>query len=258
MYRGSSGADCGGRWGILRGKCPAALIVGFLILQFGCFFRHKAPSAADVPPPIVRIVLLPLNTPPEDSSLSWLSLAVPALMAHVGRNAPDLEIVPLWESMPVTVEAMGASRSIGPDQAAYIAGRLTAKWAATGEVTPVKNGISILIDFIPTKETVIPFRYEKQVEVDSMQGNIRDAFTQFLRYQTVRPITAEIQPLNAGSLRDTAQALDLEYGWFTPSEPGKSEKIVNSIAGTDNKLAQMLFNPNLYPAIARTAPPGKK
>lgn len=236
--------------------CAPALIAGLLLFQFGCllFHRHRTPAAAPVPQSPIRIAFLPLNTPPDNPETRWLSLAAPIIFAKAGENAPDLEIVPFWESMPVTVQLLGTSRSIGPDQAAYIAGLLTAKWATAGEFAAAKNGISVLVDFMPAKEILIPFRYERQTNLDSLQGNFREALTQFVRYQVVKPTATEVSTEDVAALRELAQALDLEYGWFVPADPGKSEKVVTNLAKSDNRLAQVLFNPNLYPAIARTAP----
>lgn len=267
MHRGSRFHDKGERGtrpnrsaNIIR-RCAPALIAGLLVFQFGCllFRRHRTPAAEAVPQSPVRVAFLPLNTPPDNPDNRWLSLAAPIMLAKAGEGAPDLEIVPLWESMPIVVQAMGASRSIGPDQASYIAGLLTAKWAATGEFSISKNSFTVLIDFMPSKETLIPFRYEKQTDIKSLQANAREALAQFVSYQVVRPTPAEVSADDITSLREVAQALDLEYGWFTPAVPGKSEKAVMDLAKTDSRLAQVLFNPNLYPAITHIASqPAKK
>lgn len=243
---------------IIRRCVP--LIAGLLLFQFGCllFHRHRTPAAEAVPQSPVRIAFLPLNTPPDNPENRWLSLAAPILLAKAGESAPDLEIVPLWESMPIVVQSLGTSRSIGPDQASYIAGLLTAKWAASGEFTIAKNGVSVLVDFMPAKETLIPFRYERQTDIKSLQANVREALTQFVSYQVVKPTAVEVSTDDVTSLREVAQAVDLEYGWFTPADPGKSEKVVMNLAKSDSRLAQVLFNPNLYPAITHIAPQPKK
>jgi hypothetical protein len=241
-------------------RCAPALIAGLLLFQCGCllFHRHRTPAAESVPQSPVRVAFLPLNTPPDNPENRWLSLAAPIMLAKAGEDAPDVEIVPLWESMPIVVQALGTSRSIGPDQASYIAGLLSARWAATGEFTISKNGFSVLVDFMPAKETLIPFRYERQTDIKSLQANIREALTQFVRYQIVKP-TEVLADDDVTSLRDVAQALDLEYGWFTSADPGKSEKAVMNLARSDSRLAQALFNPNLYPAITKiTSQPKKK
>jgi hypothetical protein len=238
----------------------AALIAGFLLLQFGCLLhRHKTP-AAEVPPSPIRIAMLPFNTPPENADIRWLSLAAPIMMAQAAENSPELEIIPLWQAMPAAMQVLGTSRSIGPDQAAYIAGLLTSKWAVAGEFTPAKKGVILLIDFIPSKETMIAFRYEKQTAVNSLQANFLEALTQFLRYQVAKPSAAkESATLDAGLLRELAPALDLEYGWFASSaDPGKAEKVVATLAKSDGRLAQILFNANLYPAIGQPAPTEKR
>ncbi len=232
-----------------------AVLAGLIFLQSGCLlFRHrKAPAAVQTQAAPIRIALLPLNAPAENPDARWLSLAAAVVLARAGVNAPELEIVPLWESMPVAIQSMGTSRAISPDQAAYMAGLLTAKWAASGEVSSTKSGVSLLVDFMPAKETMIPFRYQKQTDVDSLTGNLTDAVTEFLRYQVATAAPPDVSAEKMPALRDIAQALDLEYGWFIAADPGKSEKLVASLARSDYRLAQVLFNPNLYPVIGRAA-----
>jgi len=241
-------------------RCAPGVIAGLLLFQFGCllFHRHRTPAAEAVSQAPVRVAFLPLNTPPDNPDNRWLSLAAPILLAKASESAPDLEIVPLWESMPIVVQALGVSRSIGPDQAAYIAGLLTAKWAASGEFTLAKNGVTVLVDFMPAKETLIPFRYERQTDIKSLQANIREALSEFVSYQVVKPTPAEASAEDIASLKEVVQALDLEYGWFIPADPGKSEKVVMNLARSDSRLARVLFNPNLYPGITHIAPQAKK
>jgi len=255
---GRTGLLCGNavRFGSKVPRSALALIAGLLFLQSGCFLfrRHpKAPAAVQTAPAPIRIALLPLNTPAENPDGRWLSLASAVVLARAGVNVSELEIVPFWESMPVAIQSMGTSRSISPDQAAYMAGLLTAKWATSGEISTTKGGLLLLVDFMPAKETMIPFRYQKQTDVDSLSGNLAGAVTEFLRYQVAAPAIAELPAEKTAELRELAQALDLEYGWFVPADPGKSEKIVANLARSDAGLAQVLFNPNLYPAVARAA-----
>lgn len=238
----------------------AVVLVGLILLiQPACLFRkHKTAAPKVSPPPSVRIVFLPLNTTKEDTDVRWLSLAVPAMMAKVSESAPDLEAVPLWEAMPIAVEAAGNSRDITAEVAAYIASRLTAKWASQGELSPTRGGVKMMVDFIPAKTTLVPFRYEREASIDSLGGSFNEAFEQFLRYLVARPMAKKDSPsLNANSMKEIAEALNREYGWFVAAEPGKSDKVVADLVRTDSRLARLLFNPNLYPSLG-TLPPTPK
>lgn len=233
----------------------AAVMVGLILLiQPACLFKKHKTAAPQVTPTIVRIVFLPLNIPNENADLRWLSLAVPVMMAKVSESAPDLEPVPLWEVMPVAVEAAGASRSITAEVAAYIASRLTAKWATEGELSPAKGGVHMTVDFIPAKTTLVAFRYEKELSIDSLGGRFQEAFEQFLRYLVARPMTkGDSRSLDANSMKEIAEALDREYGWFVAADPGKFDKVVTELARTDSRLARLLFNPSLYPSMGTPA-----
>jgi cell division septation protein DedD len=227
-----------------------------LIVQPACLFRKKA-AVPQAPPLSFRIAYLPLNMSVENSPERWLSLAVPVVMAKVGERAPDLEPVPLWEVMPVAVEAAGVSRIITAETAAYVASRLAAKWATEGDITLRKDRVQLTVDFIPTKTTTVPFRYEKLTSIDALDRHFEDAFEQFLRYLVARPMTRDEdqEPMDSTSLKEVATALDREYGWFVTAEPGKSDKVVADLARSDNRLARLLFNPSLYPSIGTPAYP---
>lgn len=226
-----------------------AIVLAALILtaQPGCLFRKKKASGPPSPPSPIRLALLPLNVPSENNELRWVASASPALMAKVAEAAQDLEPVPLWETMPVALESVGPTRSVTPEQAAYVASRLTAKWCAMGELFSSKKGTMLRIDFIPAKTTAYAFRYEKEIRPDSMSGNFHEAFVQFLRYLVVRPLPKQASkntiPVAA---RELGEALDREYGWFVPAEPGKAGPLVTKLAQSDSSLARTLFNPNLY------------
>ncbi len=230
----------------------AAVLTGLtLLLQPACLFKKHKAAAPPVPPASVRIVYLPLNISGENTDLRWLSLAVPAMMAKVSESAPDLETVPLWEAMPVAVEAAGNSRSFTPETAAYVASRLSAKWATEGDLRPAKGGVQVTVDFIPARTTLVPFRYESQASIDSLGNHFADAFDQFLRYLVVRPmIKGANTNINLKSLRQVVDALDREYGWFVTANPGKSDKVVADLSHSDGRLARLLFNPGLYPGMA--------
>jgi cell division protein FtsN len=180
------------------------------------------------------------------------------MMAKVSESAPDLEAVPLWEAMPIAVEAAGNSRDITAEVAAYIASRLTAKWASHGELSPAKGGVQMMVDFIPAKTTLVPFRYEKQASIESLGGSFNEAFEQFLRYLVARPMPrSDNPPPKANSMKVVAEALDREYGWFVAAEPGKADKVVASLVRADGRLARLLFNPSLYPSLGTTTPAPK-
>jgi hypothetical protein len=231
----------------------AAILAILLVIQPGCFFRKSKVQEPQARTP-ARIVLLPLNVPAENADLRWVSLATPVLMAESIKQSPDLEIVPLWESMPVALEALGASRVITTEIAAYVASRLTARWATQGDLTPSKAGISLLIDFIPARATLVPFRYENDGPVTSLGSHLREAFEQFLRYLVARPLGKEARPPDPASVRAIAEALDREYGWFTSADPGKAGNVVAGLARSDKSLAGLLFNPNLYPGLDTSKP----
>jgi hypothetical protein len=172
-------------------------------------------------------------------------------MAEAVKNSPDLEIVPLWESLPIVIEALGSSRTITIENAAYVASRLSARWATQGGVTPDESGVSMLIDFIPSKATVVAFRYEKKGRQASVGDYVREACQQFLRYLVAQPLDDNARMPQPEAVRQVAEAIDREYGWFVPAEPGKSDQVVSALLQSDKQLAGLLFNPNLYPAIQR-------
>jgi hypothetical protein len=131
---------------------------------------------------------------------------------------------------------------------------MAAKWAVCGEITATKNGIHLLLDFIPAKETGIPFRYENDADPDSMQVAIREGIEQFLRYLVAKPLPkGELEVPDPDTIRALAEAVDLEYGWNVPADPGRSEKVVLLLAESDPRLAATLFNPITYPALNRPA-----
>ena len=236
--------------GIARLRTAAALIGIVLAVQAACLLRKPKAAAPKATPQPVRIVYLPLNVPSDNTDLRWVSLAVPIMMAKVSEEAPDLDPVPLWEAMPVAVEAAGNLREITAENAAYIASRLTAKWASQGDLSPTKGGVLMTVDFIPAKSTLIPFRYQKESGIDSLGGHFEDAFDQFLRYLILRPLTRpEGKSVAAAQMKEVAEAFDREYGWFVTAEPGKSDKVVSELAASDSRLARLLFNPNLYPSV---------
>jgi hypothetical protein len=241
-----------------------------VLLQPGCLFRkHKPPAAPALPAP-VRVALLPFNVPPDNSDLRWASMATLALMADMVTAAPDVELIPIWESVPAVLQSLGNSRTVTSDTAELIASRLSARWASHGEILsavqsavparkrakgatpPTKISFNIRLDFIPAKPSLVPFRYEKPYGADSLQPRFQEAFDQFLRYLIVRPLQPQkLQAIDIAKLREIAASLDTEYGWFTSAKPGSSGKVVEDLAKSDPGLARALFSPTLYPILAK-------
>ena len=233
---------------------PFLLSLAFLVLLFqtGCLlhiFKHK-PRPAPVLPARARIALLPVNVAGEDASLRWYAFASVVLMDEVAHAAPDLEPIPLWESMPVTMQALGNSRTITTDMATQIATRLAAKWATAGDLLTANNNVTLRLDFIPAQTTVVPFRYEKSISGDVLEDRITESFDQFLRYLIVRPLTIDsVRTLEVKPLKQVAEALDVEYGWFSTAKPGAAGKTVEDLQKLAPGLARFLFSPTLYPNL---------
>jgi hypothetical protein len=226
----------------------AALV---LFSQSSCLFK-KNKKVAVTPPTGIRLAILPFNVPLANQDLRWTALAAPIMMAKVSESARDLEVIPLWETMPVAIEAGGASRSFTPETAAYVASWFSAKWSAMGEISPTKSGVSMMIDFMPSRTTLVPFRFTRDGKIDAIGTSLPEAYSQFLRYLAARPLLPakkDLQQMTA--MKNLAEALDREYGWFVAAEPGKAQGIVSELARTDERLARLLFNPTVYPVLAQ-------
>jgi hypothetical protein len=224
-----------------------------LLVQPACLFRkHKAPSAPVLPQP-TRIAFLPLNVPQGTPDLQWIAIASAVVAANTALAAPDLQPAPLWESIPAAIQSLGNSRTLTSDIAQTAGERISAKWTTEGEVRADKSVITICLDFTPSKTSVIPFRYERPVNMDRIGLQFQDALDQFLRYLVVRPIPRDkIQEIDARKLKAVAEAMDLEYGWFaTSAKPGAAAAVVEDLVKTNLPLAKLLFNPSLYPALAK-------
>ncbi len=222
-----------------------------LISQSACFFKKKVnPQPVSLSP--VRVVLLPFTVPQNDKDLRWAALAAPILMAKVGEHAQGLDIVPLWESMPTAINAAGGSRTFTEQSAANIATWHAAKWTVWGELAPSKNGYSVTVDFIPSRSNLVPFRYLKSGKLDSIGAGFYDAYSQFLRYLVSKPLEpARTSDFTLTSMKDLAEALDREYGWFVEAEPGKAQDAAANLLRSDEALARSLFSPALYPLLAK-------
>ncbi len=235
---------------------PAIL---FLFIQPACLFHKKKAAVPEaVPAAPTRVVLLPFDLPAGNTELRWVALAAPVLMAKTMETSPDLEVVPIWQTMPIAVEAAGQSRELTPEVAAYVASRLAAKWAVDGQLAPGKDGVALTVDFIPAKATMIAFRYQKNGRADALGDQYHEAVRQFLDYLVARPLGKSGARLpDAGSQKELAEALDREYGWYADASPGKAETIVANLIRTDATLARLLFNPGLYPGLGSVAPKPK-
>jgi hypothetical protein len=224
----------------------AALLIS--ACQSACSKKSKATAVA---PSDVRTIILPMNVPAGVQDLRWTAMAGPILMGIIVERARDLQVVPLWESMPTAIEAAGVGRSFTPDTAAAAAGWLSAKWAVMGDISTTKTGVHMVLDFIPAKTGTVPFRYTKSGSIDDAGARISDGFVQFAYYLTIRPLEPPKKKLPAmTSLKKLAEALDREYGWFVEAGPGKAQAVVSELAGSDPQLARFLFNPGLYSTLA--------
>jgi hypothetical protein len=241
------------RWIPFFGNCSLSLsiVLGLLFLfsQSACFKKHKVPSVSTGP---TRIALLPFDTSAENKDLRWTAMAGPILMAKASENAPDLVIIPLWQTMRTSIASAGASRSFDEDSAASTANWLGAKWSILGLIKPTKTSASLMIDFIPGKSNQVAFRYIKATNMDSFGQAFHEAARQFLRYLSANlPEPIEGNGLDLNSIKDLAQVLDREYGWFEDADPGKAQEIVAGLARSDERLARLLFDPALYPVLAQ-------
>jgi hypothetical protein len=234
------------------GNCDLSLlaVMGVLLFfsQSACFKKSKVPSVIAGP---TRVALLPFDTSAENKDLRWTAMAGPILMAKASEDTPDLVVIPLWQTMTTVIASAGASRSFDEDTAASTANWLGAKWSILGSIKPTKSRTSLMIDFIPGKSNQVAFRYIKSTSMDSFRLNFHDATRQFLRYLSAKPPELmKENGLSINSIKDLAQALDREYGWFEDADPGKAQAVVADLARSDERLARLLFNPALYPVLA--------
>jgi hypothetical protein len=228
---------------------PAAILILLPFGSTGCKKKVKAQSAISGP---IRVVLLPFTVPEKDKDLQWAAMAAPALIARVSRQTPNITIVPLYEAMPSVIASAGAARSFNDETATSLANWVGAKWAIMGEISHTKSSYSLVIDFIPTRSMDVPFRYIKTRRLDGMGTTFQTAIRQWLRYAIAKPIPVMRQK-NPGlnKMRAIAEALDLEYGWSETAKPGNAQEVVASFSPSDNDWIGLLFNPTLYPKLAK-------
>ena len=234
-------------------RVVACMLLMALLSSPACFFRKKKGVEPKYPSVPVRCALLPINVPGENADLNWVAFAATYLMARFAGQAQDLSAAALWETVPVALESVGDSRSITPSTAAYVASRVTARWAVQGELMPVKNGMRLRLDFVPTQASTIAYRYESAFSPDTMVQKVREAFEQFLSYLMARPLPKEAREISLDQLKQIGEALDLEYGWYHAAEPGKADRVVAELAKSQMEVARILFNPTLYPVLAPPA-----
>jgi hypothetical protein len=237
------------------GRLLVAAIFLVALLLPGCLFKGKKGQESRYPTAPIRIALLPFNTP-DDPDIEQSALAALVIMAEVVERAPDLEAVPLWEVMPVATETLRTSREITPETAAYLATRMTARWATQGQIVPGENRTLIRLDFIPARTSVFPFRFEKEDELRSLPNHLNEAFKQFINYLIARPIEDPRGGIDPAGMSKIADAINLEYGWYVDADPGKASSVVSDLLSSNRQLARFLFNPSLYPSIDEgTEPP---
>jgi hypothetical protein len=226
----------------------SALLLSFF--QSACFFKKS--KAKVTPVTEVRITLLPFNVPAGKQDLRWTAMAGPILMGKTIQNAQDLIVTPLWETMPLAIEAAGVTRTFTQETATWVASRLSVKWSAMGEISATKTGIRMMIDFLPAKAGPVPFRFTKSGKIDDVGARFPEVFSQFAYYLTIRPLEPTQKKLpTMTSMKKLAEALDREYGWFVAAEPGKAQAVVSDLLATDERLARFLFNPSLYPTLTK-------
>ena len=217
----------------------------------GCKKKAQArPAVAGT----IRVVVLPFSVPANDKDLQWAAMAAPALIAKASRNSPNMIVVPFWEAMPSAIASAGAARSFNDESATAMANWVGAKWAIMGEISHTKSGYSVSVDFIPTKSMDVPFRYIKTRSLDSMGTAFQTAIRQWLRYSSSKPAppTRQKEP-GLNKMRSIAEALDREYGWFETANPGNAQDIISNLSPSDKDWAGILFNPTLYPGLAKTS-----
>ena len=99
----------------------SALLLSFF--QSACFFSKSKVKVTPVSD--VRIALLPFNVPAGNQDLRWTAMAGPILMGKAIERAQDLNVTPLWETMPAAIEAAGVTRTFTQETAASVASWLS-------------------------------------------------------------------------------------------------------------------------------------
>jgi hypothetical protein len=219
------------------------------LFQFAYSMKDKVSLS---PTATTRVAFLPFNVSENNKDLLWTAMAAPIAMAQASKKIKDFDVIPLWQTMPLAIQTAGNSRILTQESASSVASWLSAKWATYGEFRPAKNGVTMTIDFIPSKENMIPFRYFRTGKLGDLGSGAHEAFEQFIRYAMMGYLEPEKgKGKDFASLRSLAEALDREYGWTMEAEPGKAQEIVTSLIQTDEQLANYLFSPTLYPSLVK-------
>ncbi len=167
-----------------------------MVLQ-ACLFHGSKTSSPVQPAPTVSIAVLPLNvaeslqSPPgsreprlseEEPRLRSIAIASAVAATRVLHGIPGIEPVPIWQALLVASGKLGNSRHVSPSAAAELANMLNVRWTMMGEISPGPEGYVLLIDFIPARQALIPFRYQRGVQPELLNRRVNEALEQFLRY----------------------------------------------------------------------------
>jgi hypothetical protein len=222
----------------------------------GCWFHRGAPNPVPTFPAAQQVAILPPSVRGDQPELRKLSLRATVIMAGIVEWAPDLEAIPFWHSIPLALNRLGASRVVSPQMASSIAELSGARWATACEFATGPYGISILLDFMPSNQTTVPFRYTGTVTASTLESVLTTAFEQFLRYLGVRPLPAQKTDtqLPLEKLEALGAVFDREYGWFVRATPGRSQQAALDLQRADPGLARVLFDPSLYAARPESKP----
>ena len=239
---------------LIRGALFVLAVVATFVAasQTACSKKVRIPIEDTGP---VRVAVLPFMVPSEkvvvDKELQWTAMAAPALLIKASRRLPDIEMVPFWEVMPVAIAASGASRRFTDDDAATIANWMSAQWVVMGEIRRAKQSSSytVVVDFIPASSTAVPFRHIKTRRMENIGTNFYLGLRQWLRYATRRPIPLlpQIREPGLQRMRSIGEALDKEYGWLVPAQPGVAQAAVDELLQEDEDWTKLMFSPTMYP-----------
>jgi len=188
--------------------------------------------------------------------LQSLSIASAVAVTSALYGIPGIESAPMWRTFAAASNMAGRSRRITPLMAAELANVLGVRWAMTGEIYPSPDGYTLIVDFIPAKASVVPFRYQSSLRPELLDERLDQALEQFLRYarHPAPQLGRRTRAVNQSELFKLAEEVDREYGWFSPPAPGKAQAAFASLFALDPRLASLLFDPVLYAAAAEPAP----
>jgi len=232
----------------------AVVAVSAAATQTSCLKKAKVAIEDQGP---VRTVVLPFMfsqaSAGDAKELQWTAMAAPALLIKASRRLPDMEVVPLWETMPVAISAAGAARSFTDDNAAAIANWISAQWAVVGEIRKAKsNSYTMVVDFIPINSAKVPFRHIKTRRMENFGTTFYTGLRQWLGYATAKPIPLlTVREPGLQKMQPLGEALDKEYGWLATAEPGAAQAIVDELAREDDEWAKLIFSPTMYPSLQR-------